>query len=370
MDEKKNDMTAAAAEGQTELSAAETPKDEAEAVAEAAPEEKAPKADYPPYITVAPSPHLRAHDTTRSIMLDVVIALLPAFIWGVYHFGTRALAIGIVSIACCVIFEALSQLALRRPVTIGDGSAVVTGLLLAMNLSSAVPIWLPIIGAFFAIVVVKQLFGGIGKNVVNPALAARVFLFAWPNEMGTFVEAGTRLSGIGKADVIASATPLSSLKAGLFPDVTLSEMVLGQTGGCIGEVSSVLLIAGGLYLMLRRVITWHIPVAYLGTVAVLTVLFPQTTAGNVSFMLSELFSGGLMIGAFFMATDYTTSPVTSRGRLIFGVGCGLITVFIRFFGGYPEGVSFAILIMNLLVWYIDRFTMPIRFGGKSVETKK
>lgn len=369
MDEKKNDMTAAAAEGQSETPAVETPA--ADAPDEnAAASESAPKADYPQYITVAPSPHLRAHDTTRSIMLDVVIALLPAFIWGVYHFGTRVLAIGIVSIACCVIFEALSQLVLRRPVTIGDGSAVVTGLLLAMNLSSAVPLWLPVIGAFFAIVVVKQIFGGIGKNVVNPALAARVFLFAWPNEMGTFTEAGVRLSGIGKADVIASATPLSSLKAGMFPDVTLSEMILGQTGGCIGEVSSVLLIAGGLYLLIRRVITWHIPVAYLGTVAVLTVLFPQTASGNVSFMLSELFSGGLILGAFFMATDYVTSPVTYRGRLIFGVGCGLITVFIRFFGGYPEGVSFAILIMNLLVWYIDRFTMPIRFGGKSVEKKK
>lgn len=318
---------------------------------------------------ISPAPHLRTSETTRTVMLDVVIALLPAFLWGVYVFGLRALMIGIVSIASCVLFEALIQLILRRPVTIGDLSAVVTGLLLAMNLSSAVPIWMPIVGAFFAIVVVKQIFGGIGKNIVNPALAARVFLFAWPNEMGTFPAFGTKLTTLSSADIVASATPLASLKAGELPDVKMIDLFLGNIGGCIGEVSSILLIAGGVYLLIRRVITWHIPVAYLGTVAALTLIFPQTSSASFDFMLCELLSGGLMLGAIFMATDYATSPVTPAGRLIFGVGCGLITVFIRYFGGYLEGVSFSILIMNLLVWYIDRWTMPVRFGGFNRERK-
>lgn len=328
-----------------------------------------PKADFPAQLRIAPAPHMRTADATRSIMLDVIIALLPSYIWGVWYFGTRALLIGGVSIASCVLFEALTELLLKRPVTIGDLSAVVTGLLISMNLSSAVPIWMPIVGAFFAIVVVKQLFGGIGKNVVNPALAARVFLFAWPTEMSTFTIAGTRLTGIGQADIVAGATPLASLKSGVFPDVTMTDLMLGRISGCIGEVSSILLIAGGIYLLIRRVITWQIPAAYLGTVALLTFMFPQVAANNTSFMLCELFSGGLMLAAFFMATDYATSPVTPVGRLIYGIGCGMITVFIRYFGGYPEGASFSILIMNLLVWYIDRFTMPTRFGGKSVEKK-
>ena len=358
-----------------EITVAEVPAEEisapaAEETAAAVEEEKKPKASFPERLRISPSPHMRTFDTTRSIMLDVVIALLPAFVWGIWHFGTRALMIGIVSVASCILFEALTQLILRRPVTVGDLSAVVTGLLLAMNLSSAVPIWLPIVGSFFAIVVVKQLFGGIGKNVVNPALAARVFLFAWPTEMGTFAAPGVRLTGIGTPDVVATATPLASLKEGVFPDVTLSDMILGRTSGCIGEVSALLIAAGGLYLLCRRVITWHIPAAFLGTVALVTVMFPQVPANNYNFMLSELFSGGLMLAAFFMATDYATSPVTPVGRLIYGVGCGLLTVFIRYFGGYPEGVSFSILIMNLLVWYIDRFTMPVRFGGKNVEKKK
>ncbi len=328
------------------------------------------KPGFPERLVISPAPHIRTADTTRSLMIDVVIALLPAYLWGVYVFGLRALTLGIVSVASCVLFEALFQLILRRPVTIGDGSAVVTGLLLAMNLPSTVPIWLPIVGAFFAIVVVKQLFGGIGKNIMNPAMAARVFLFSWPEEMGTFAEYGLRLSGVGTADITAGATPLVSLKAGVFPDVTLADMILGKTGGCIGEVASLLLIAGGAYLIIRGVITWHIPVAFVGTVALVTLLFPRTDGSNVNFMLSEVFSGGLLLGAIFMATDYVTAPVTPYGRLLYGVGCGLITVFIRYFGGYVEGVSFGILIMNLLVWYIDRFTMPVRFGGKQVEKKQ
>ncbi len=358
------------AEAAEKTGKAELPKaDDAKAESTAEPEtDKTPR--FPERLVISPAPHIRTGETTRSLMLDVVIALLPAYLWGVYVFGLRALMLGAASIAACVLFEALSELVMRRRVTISDGSAVVTGLLLAMNLPSSVPIWLPVVGAFFAIVVVKQLFGGIGKNIVNPAMAARVFLFSWPKEMGTFAEYGLRLSGIGQEDITAGATPLVSLKAGVFPDVTLADMILGKTGGCIGEVASLLLIAGGAYLLIRRVITWQIPVAFIGTVALVTLLFPRTSGNNLNFMLSEIFSGGLMLGAIFMATDYATAPVTPRGRLIYGVGCGLITVFIRYFGGYVEGVSFGILIMNLLVWYIDRYTMPVRFGGKQVEAKK
>ncbi len=369
----KNEQLAPVESAATDT-AAVTPDTPQEVPAEAAPEEtvhtKPESAAMPKIPIISPAPHIRTPNTTRSVMLDVLIALCPAFIWGVIHFGLRALMIGIISVASCVLFEALSQLILRRPVTISDLSAAVTGLLLAMNLSSAVPIWMPIVGAFFAIVVVKQLFGGIGKNVVNPALAARVFLFAWPGEMGKFTAAGVKLTSMGTADIVASATPLASLKEGVFPELNLLDMFIGKMPGCIGEVSALFLILGGIYLLLRRVITWHIPVSFIATVAALSFLFPQTPTGNLDFMLAELLSGGLMLGAVFMATDYATSPVTPTGRVIFGVGCGLITVFIRFFGGYPEGVSFSILIMNLLVWYIDRYTMPVKFGGKSNEKKK
>lgn len=323
----------------------------------------------PALLTVSPSPHLKSPETTTTIMLDVLIALLPAFIWGVYVFGLRALLIGVLSVAACVAFEAASQFVLQRPITIADLSAAVTGLLLAMNLPVTVPLWMPVIGAFFAIVVVKQLFGGIGKNFVNPALSARVFLFSWASEMSTFSQPGNTISSLAVelegADIVASATPLAALKAGQLPSANLFDMLIGNVGGCIGEVSSLLLLAGGIYLIFfRRVITWHIPVAYLGTVAVITFLFPQHGGVAMDFMLAELFSGGLILGAIFMATDYATSPVTPVGRILYGVGCGLITVLIRYFGSYPEGVSFSILIMNMLVWYLDKATMPRRFGGK------
>ena len=336
------------------------------------PAEEPVSAPMPEIPVISPAPHFRTSRTTRSVMLDVLIALLPAFLYGIHRFGWRALLIGIVSVASAVLFEALIQLVLGRPVTVSDGSAAVTGLLLAMNLSSAVPLWMPIVGAFFAIVVVKQLFGGIGKNVVNPALAARVFLFAWPDQMGTFVSGKLSTMGsVDMADVVSAATPLAALKDHSLPkDLSILDLLFGNHAGCIGEVSALLLILGGLYLLIRRVITWHIPVTYLGTVALLCLLFPQTPGSSITFMLTELLSGGLMLGAFFMATDYATSPVSPWGRVIFGVGCGLITVFIRFFGGYPEGISFSILIMNLLVWYIDRYTMPVRFGGLIREKKK
>mgnify|MGYP004648262621 CR=1 FL=1 len=329
---------------------------------------------FPERLTVSPSPHIKRTDTTRSIMLDVIIALVPALLWGVYVFGPRALVVVLISVASAVLFEYLVRLILHRSVTVGDLSAVVTGLLLGLNLPSAVSYWIPVVGSFFAIVVVKQLFGGIGKNFLNPALAGRAFLFAWPEQMTTFTAPFHRLdwrvfSFAGKADAIAEATPLAAYKAGELPSTTTLDLFLGRCAGSIGEVSAVLLIVGGIYLICRRVITWHIPVAYIGTVALLTFIFPKTNPA-ASFMLGELVSGGLMLGAVFMATDYTTSPVTPVGRLIFGFGCGCVTVLIRYFGGYNEGVSFAILMMNMLVYYIDRFTAPRVFGTERKKSRR
>ncbi len=322
----------------------------------------------PDLLTVSPSPHIKHPDTTRSVMLDVMIALVPASVWGVYAFGLRVLWVIAVCMLSAVAAEAITQKLLRRPVTVSDCSAALTGLLLALNLPAAIPLWMGAVGAVFAIVVVKQLFGGLGKNFMNPALAARVFLFAWPSDMTFFPAPGVRLGLLDFAvkadgvDVVSAATPLAALKEGLMPDASLRDLIFGHVGGSIGEVSSVLLIAGFVYLLIRRVITWHIPVAYLGTVALLSFLFPHANVAS-EFMLAHLFSGGLLLGAVFMATDYTTSPVTTVGRLIYGVGCGLLTVFIRYFGSYPEGVSFSILMMNTLVWYLDRYTRPRRFGG-------
>lgn len=325
-------------------------------------------------LTVSTSPHIKSPVTTRSIMIDVLIALLPSFIWGIYVFGPRALSIGVISIICCIGFEALYQLVMKKRITVTDGSAAVTGLLLGMNLPATVPLWIPIVGAFFAIVIVKQLYGGIGKNFMNPALAARAFLMlAWPSAITTapspFTSSSAAAVSINTADIVASATPMQLLKNGTIPQEGMFNYLLGAKAGAIGEVSTLLLIAGGIYLIVRRVITWHTPVAYLATVALIAYLFPKNPAARIEFVVYELICGGLMLGAFFMATDYATTPITAKGRLIFGVGCGAITMFIRYFGGYPEGITFAILIMNTLVWYIDRLTKPKKFGGASKSEK-
>ena len=320
----------------------------------------------PELLTVSPPPHIKHRDTTRGIMLDVIIALTPATVWGIILFGARAAVIVAISVLSAVGFESLCCLLFKKKQSIGDLSAVVTGLLLGLNLPSSASYWLPVFGSFFAIVVVKQLFGGIGKNFLNPALAGRAFLFAWPSEMTTFPSAETRLSVLkisfrGSYDAVATATPLASLKSGEMPDASLLDLFLGKCPGSIGEISALLLIAGGVYLIARKVITWHIPVSFILTVALLSFLFPPAL-DRFGSMFAELFSGGLMLGAFFMATDYCTSPVTERGRLLYGIGCGAVTVFIRYFGGYNEGVSFAVLIMNMLVWYFDRATRPRIFG--------
>lgn len=318
-------------------------------------------------LSVASSPHIKHSDNTRTIMLDVLIALIPAFVWAIAAFGLRVISVTLVSVASCIVFEYLYQKLMKKPITCLDFSAAVTGVLIAFNLPVTVALWIPVMGSFFAIIIVKQLFGGIGKNIVNPALAARVFLFtAWPAEINGYIQPLSEKVDalkISVGDIVAGATPLSSLKLGEATDASISDLFMGNIPGCIGEISAFMLILGGIWLLYRRVITWHIPVAYLGTVVILTFLFPQSESVQAyEFMLMELCSGGLMLGAIFMATDYVTSPVTTNGRIIYGIGCGAITVFIRYFGGYNEGCSFGILIMNLLVWYIDKFTRPKPFG--------
>ena len=305
--------------------------------------------------SLSSSPHIKSKNTTAVIMRDVLIALAPAFIWSVVVFGYKALVLTALSVALCVLFEAGYQKIAGKPVTVSDLSAAVTGVLIAFNLPSSCAWWVLIPGTFFAIVIVKQLFGGIGKNIVNPAIAARIFMFvSWPSQMSVFKEP--------LSDAVSSATPLSSMKGGVLPTESLTDMFLGFIPGCIGEVSALMILIGLAYLLIRRVITWHIPVSFVGTVALFSVIFPQAGT-NLEYLAYAVLSGGLLLGATFMATDYTTSPVTWKGRLIYGFGCGLITVAIRFLGAYPEGVSFAIMIMNLLVWYIDRVTLPRRFGA-------
>ncbi len=320
---------------------------------------------------VSASPHIRADDTVTSIMLNVIVALVPATIWGAYVFGLRALCVVVLCCACCVGAEALYEILLKKPVTVKDCSALVTGLLLGLNMPPSIPFWIPVIGSLFAIIVVKQLFGGLGKNFLNPALTARAFLFSWPTEMTAFTEPLRRLPFFSSVDAYATATPLASLKAGEPPVYTVADMLIGNIPGCIGEISALLLCIGGIYLIAKRVISWHIPVSFIGTVAILSYVFPcSEQLGPNGSMVYSVLSGGLILGAFFMATDYVTSPVNASGKLIYGVGCGIITVFIRSFGGYTEGVSFAILIMNLLVWYIDKLTRPRAFGKTGNKAAK
>ena len=281
-------------------------------------------------------------------------------------FGINALLLVVVSVASCVFFEWGYRKLMKKTCTVGDLSAAVTGVRMAYCLPAGAPLWLPVIGAFFAIVLVKQLYGGLGKNFLNPALAARAFLFSWPVIMTTW----TAPNFVYGADVVTSATPLSWMHQGQLPEgISIMGAFLGTIGGSLGEVSALALILGGAYLVWRKVISLRIPLSYILTVAVLTVIFPKG-GDAISWMLYNLFSGGLMLGAIFMATDYATSPITTNGQIIYGVGCGCLTVLIRYFGGYVEGVSYAILIMNVCVWLIDRYTMPRRFGVSKEDMKK
>ncbi len=323
-------------------------------------------------LTVSSSPHAHSPVTTQTIMRDVLIALSPALVGSIYFFGFRALLVTLVSAAGCVFFEWGYRKIMKLDSTVYDLSAVVTGVLLAFVCPVTIPYWCILIGDFFAIIVVKQLFGGIGKNFMNPALAARAFLFSWPVIMNNWVTVGFRnAAGVfSTADAVTAATPLASMHTGSLPEgISLLDMFLGNVGGCIGETSALLLLIGGAYLLIRKVISARIPLAFVGTVALLALLFPQ---GNdrLTWMAAQVCSGGVILGAFFMATDYVTSPVTKLGQILFGIGCGVITIVIRYFGAYPEGVSFAILVMNACVVLLDKLGRPVKFGAPKKEAAK
>ncbi len=294
--------------------------------------------------------------TTFSMMLDMLVALLPALSMGIFFFGFRVLVLAAVSVGACVLFEYGYRRFTGQENTVRDLSACVTGLLLAMSLPPSAPYWVPVLGAAFSIVLVKQFYGGLGKNFMNPALGGRMLLATFPALMTTWPQP---LLGV---DAVSAATPMSYLHDGLLPPQTLGQLLLGQQGGCAGETSAFMLLLGGGYLLLRRVISPRIPLSYLGTVAALALLFPQGDQGALVWMCANLLSGGLLLGAIFMATDPTTSPVTPRGQILFGIGCGLLTALLRSCSSYPEGVGWAILTMNCCVWLLDRAGMPRRFG--------
>ena len=303
-------------------------------------------------LTVASSPHIRGNFRTNRIMLDVVLALLPALAVGVWMLGLRALAVTAVCAVSAVAAEWLYSLVTKTRNTTVDGSALVTGVLLAMTLPHTVPYWQAVLGSVFAIIIVKALCGGLGQNIFNPALAARAFLMLiWPVGL-------TRYAGL---DGVTAATPLHHMVMPALPEESLMDMFLGRCPGSIGELSALALLLGGAYLVYRKVISVRIPAAYLGTMAVLTLVFAKTDA-PVDWMLYSLLSGGVMLGAIFMATDYATSPATAMGQIVYGIGCGVLTVIFRYYGIFPEGVTYAILIMNAFVWVIDRYTAPRRFG--------
>ncbi len=358
-------------------------------------------------LIVSPAPHVHDKSTVKNVMWNVVLALLPALVFATYFWGIRALLLSLTGAVAAVVCEAIIQKLRKVPVTVQDGSAFLTGLLLAFNIHAGAPIWLPIVGAVFAIGVGKQVFGGLGNNPVNPALLGRAFLLAsWPTQMtaGWVAVKNSAMSGLNdltriannlgelspKAyELITSATPLGVAKTlrdtsfvsqinaeaggidlggrifgSLTEMETLKSLFWGNIGGCIGEVSAFALLLGAAYLLYKNIIEWRIPLFYIGTVFVLSFIFGGIPGSGTSIMLPffHIFSGGLMLGAFFMATDYTTTPLTKSGRIIFGIGCGLLTVVIRLVGGYPEGVSYSILFMNVLTPLIDMMTMPKAFG--------
>ena len=346
-------------------------------------------------LVLSNSPHIKTKDSVVAIMWTVIAALLPAICYSIYTFGIRALCLYIACIVGAVVSEALMQVLFRKKITVYDGSAVLTGVLIAMNVPPAAPIWMVVIGSAFAIVIVKQLFGGLGYNIFNPALAARAFLIAsWPVHMTTGWHTFTNgsvlsgsineFAGLSQTafDAISKATPLTALKEAplwaqdlgvpvniindlLFSNEFLYSLFMGNVGGVIGETSALFLIIGGLILIIRKVISWHIPVAFIGTLAILSYIY--YIGGDVDpirGVFFQILSGGVILGAFFMATDTVTSPITGMGMLVFGIGCGFITFVIRIWGGYPEGVSYAILLMNALVPLIDKFIKPQVWGAK------
>jgi electron transport complex protein RnfD len=313
-----------------------------------------------PRYTVTTTPHIRSSNSIEKTMCLVLLALSPAAVSGIVFFGVRALLIILISVCSAVAFEAAYQKLTRRPLTVTDGSAVITGLLLAMILPPALPLWMPIVGAFAAIVLVKQLFGGLGHNFINPALAGRAVLmaaYALPMTVGFFPPRG-------QPDAVASPTPLMLLEGGSFYPAASDffASLIGNIGGSIGETNALALLAGGIFLLAAKVITWHIPVSFIASAGIMAVFSPDGFSGVIAGY--HLLAGGLLLGAFFMATDYPTSPVTPVGKIIFGTGCGVITMVIRMYGGYPEGVGYAILLMNLTVPLIDRYVRPRVLGTR------
>lgn len=301
-------------------------------------------------LNVSSSPHVRSKDTTKSIMTDVCIAMLPATAFGVYLFGIRALMVVIATVIACVVSEYVCEKVMNKPITIGDMSAVVTGMILALNMPASIPLWIPMLGGVFAIVVVKQLYGGLGQNFMNPALAGRCFLLiSFAGKMSNFT-----------LDGWTGATPLAVLKSG--GEVDLARMFIGTIPGTIGEVSVIALLIGAAYMVYKKVISLRIPVTYIATVAVFTFIFGGF---DVNYTLAHVFGGGLIFGAFFMATDYVTSPITPKGQIVFGIVLGVLTGLFRMFGGSAEGVSYAIIISNLVVPLIERYTLPVAFGKEA-----
>lgn len=319
-------------------------------------------------LNVSASPHVRSKDSTKTIMRDVAIALVPAAGFGVYNFGVKALLILLASTASCMLTEYIYEMLMHKKITTSDYSALVTGLLLGMNLPASVPIWMPILGGVFAILIVKQLFGGLGQNFMNPALAARCFLMiSFAKRMTTFTYDG-----------VTGATPLYLIKSGDKASTvsnilsqggtSIVDMFTGNIAGTIGETSVIAILIGAAYLFVKKVITWKIPVTYIVTFAVFVLIFGGR-GFDVSYLAAELCGGGLMLGAFFMATDYVTSPITPNGQIVFGIFLGLLTGIFRIFGGTAEGVSYAIIFCNLLVPLIERFTLPVPFGKESAKNE-
>ena len=304
---------------------------------------------------VSSSPHLRDNVSTQSIMRDVLIALVPAAAAGVWFYGMRSLLVIVVTMAAAVASEYLMRLGLKREQTVSDLSAAVTGLLLALNLPPTIPIWMAIVGAVLAVALIKQLFGGLGQNFMNPAMGARVMMVvAWAGRMTAWIDPAT--------DAVTSATPLGILKEGGTKALYL-DMFWGNIAGCIGETSAFAILLGFAYLLFRKVITWRIPVIFTGTVAILTwVLGPEGMFTGDP--LYHVLGGGLLLGAVFMATDYVTSPITQKGTVIYAIGCGVLTTLFRLYGNNAEGVSFAIILMNVVTPLIDRYTVPVSFGGE------
>ncbi|MCD8009236.1 MAG: RnfABCDGE type electron transport complex subunit D [Lachnospiraceae bacterium] len=303
---------------------------------------------------VSTSPHGEAQDTTQKIMRDVIIALIPATVWGIWLFGAHAALVVLLCVVASVATEYIWNYCMKKPQTVSDLSAAVTGLLIALNMPASIPLWMPVLGCVFAIVVVKQLYGGLGQNFMNPALAARCFLL---------ISFAGSMTSFPSVDGVSTATPLAVIKSG-DGAISLSDMFFGYTSGTIGEVSALLLLVGGIYLLARKVITWDIPVVYIATVAVFMFLFGGTLgySFDLTFVLKEVCGGGLMLGAFFMATDYVTSPITPKGRILYAFILGCLTGVFRVCGNSAEGVSYAIILGNILVPLIERVTLPKAFG--------